>query len=551
MINSNFLPAAMRVCLSSRGLTLFACGLLPALVSLPAGAAGAAAPVAESGASQSLSFEILEYVVDGNSLLKGEQIERVMAAYMGERKTLRDVDGARTALERAYHDAGYMTVLVTIPEQKVDGGAVSLHVVEAGIERLRVKGAEYTLPSGIKARIPELAEGNVPNFNKMQQQLAALNRNADVKITPVLKAGKTPGTVDVQLDAEDQLPLHGSLDYSNRQTPNTTAQRLSASLRYDNLFQRQHSFSLMAQVAPQRPQDARVLAATYVMPVTDDGAAVSLNLLYSRSAFASLANAPGLGLLGNTDSAGLRFTQPLGATAEYSHLFSVGIEHKIIGQTLLVTGGGGTESPITYTPLSASYSASIFGDGRNSVFDLGATFGLRGLFRNKDAAFDAKRSGATANFLALRTGVQHTENFGRWAAYGKLDIQLASGPLVPSEQFTAGGAESVRGYLEGERAADGGARMTVELRTPKFKPAGAGSDWQLSGLAFFDAATLTTRAPVALQLSRQSLRAIGLGVRLNTPGGAALEVDAAHALVTGDTTHAGENRVHARTLWNF
>ncbi|MDY7574734.1 ShlB/FhaC/HecB family hemolysin secretion/activation protein [Actimicrobium sp. CCI2.3] len=514
-------------------------------------AMAAESPVdAGSSAGSALSFDIFEFVVDGNSLLNDAQIEKAMSSFMGERKTLREVDGARAALEKTYHDAGYLTVLVSIPEQKIEGGAVSLHVVEAVVDRLRVKGAEYTLPSGIKARIPELAEGNVPNFPKMQQQLAALNRSADARITPILKPGKTPGTVDVQLDTEDQLALHGSVEFSNRQTPNTTAQRLSASLRYDNLFQSRHSLNLTAQVAPQRPSDARVLAASYVVPVGDDGSVLGFNTLLSRSEFASLANAPGLGLLGNTTTFGLRYTQPLGSNDTFSHLASVGIEHKKIGQTLVVVGGGGTDSPITYTPLASSYTANFFGQDRSTVFDLAGTFGLRGLLNNTDAAFDAKRPGASAGFLALRTGMQHTENFGRWSVYGKVEWQLASGPLVPSEQFVAGGAESVRGYLEGERAADGGVRATMEFRTPKFKPS-ATSDWQMSGLFFFDAASLTMRQPQATQPSRHALRGVGLGMRMNAPLGVALEIDAAHALVDGDTTHAGDNRIQARTLWNF
>lgn len=496
-------------------------------------------------------FDIVEYVVDGNSLLSEGAIEGALAPFLGESKTLRDVDGARAALEKHYHDAGYLTVIVSIPEQSVDSGEVALHVVEAGIDRLRVKGAEYTLPSGIKARIPELAEGNVPNFNKVQQQLTALNRSADIKVTPVLRAGKLPGTVEVQLDAEDQLPVHGNVEYSNRQTPNTTAQRLSANLRYDNLWQRGHSFGLTLQTAPQRPKDARVAVGTYVLPVGDDGNALSLYAVYSRSDFASLANAPGLGLLGNSDTLGLRYTMPFGASAEYFHSGAVGFDRKRIGQTLVTLGGGGSNAKISYVPLVVTYTARSFNDRRSSVFDIGVTAGLRGLLGNNDAQFNAKRDGASASFVALRAALQHTEQLGRWSLYGKFDFQLASGPLVPSEQFVAGGAESVRGYLEGERAADAGARATFELRTPQFNPGGTGSDWRLGGLLFFDAARLTILQPLFPQPALETLRGAGFGLRASAPRGVSIELDAARALVDGDITRSGDKRVHARAVWGF
>ncbi len=90
-----------------------------------------------------------------------------------KRKTLADVEKAREALEKAYHGAGYLTVLVSIPQQKVNGGVVRLEVTEAPVDRLRVVGSRYYSLGEIKAAAPELAEGKVPNFNDMQKQLAA------------------------------------------------------------------------------------------------------------------------------------------------------------------------------------------------------------------------------------------------------------------------------------------------------------------------------------------------------------------------------------------
>jgi hemolysin activation/secretion protein len=140
-------------------------------------------------------FDILEYQVEGNTRLSDIDIERAVTPFLGEAKTLNEVEAARAALERAYHDAGYLTVVVSIPEQRVDDGNVILAVTEGQVERLRVKGAEYHLASGIKQQVPELAEGNVPYFPEVQRELESLNRSADLKAAPVLKAGRTPGSV--------------------------------------------------------------------------------------------------------------------------------------------------------------------------------------------------------------------------------------------------------------------------------------------------------------------------------------------------------------------
>ncbi len=511
-------------------------------------AADGAAPAAEQGLPR---FDIYQYVVGGNSVLSALAIELAVTPHLGERKTLRDVEAARAALEKAYQSAGYLTVAVSIPEQAVDTGEVALQVVEGEVDRLRVNGAEYTLPSSLKAAVPELAEGKVPNFPVLQAQVAALNRTADARVTPVLKAGALPGTVEVQLDVDDQLPLHGSVELNNRQTPNTTATRLSASLHYDNLWQRHHSVSLTLQAAPERPSDARVASLSYTLPVEPIGSVLSLYAVHSRSQFASLANAPGLGLLGNSDTAGLRLSSSFGAGTDMPQTVSAGLDYKDIAQTVMVRGGGSSDSPISYVPLVASYNGSLIDGERLSALDLTLTTGIRGLLGNTDAKFAAKRAGASANFLSVRGGLAHTEPLGRWALYAKLDVQQSTGPLVPTEQMVAGGADSVRGYLEGEIAGDIGLRTTFELRTPRVALGAASSDWRLGGLVFVDLARLRTLQAVAPQPRFSSLGGAGLGLRLSAPSGLSLEADLARALVAGDTTRSGDLRLHARALWAY
>ena len=236
--------------------------------------------------AQDAQFDVFEYRVEGTNLLPVGVIEQSVYPYLGEDKTLEDVEQARDALERAYHDAGYLTVLVTIPEQKVENAVVRLAVTEAPVKRLRVVDSRYFSPSDIRTAIPELAEGKVPNFTEMQKQLADLNRSADRRVTPVLRAGKTPGTVEVDLKVKDQLPLHGSVELNSRQIPNTTLTRLSANVSWDNLWHRQHSLGVTGLVAPENPDESRVISGNYTLPAW--GGFVALYGVYSASDVASV-----------------------------------------------------------------------------------------------------------------------------------------------------------------------------------------------------------------------------------------------------------------------
>ena len=257
-------------------------------------------------------------------------IEEAVYPYLGEQKTLDDVERARDALERAYHAAGYLTVLVTIPQQKVEEAVVRLAVTEAPVARLRVMESRYFSPADIKDTVPELAEGNVPNFTEMQKQLANLNRSADRRVTPVLRAGKTPGTVEVDLKVKDQLPLHGSVELNSRQIPNTTLTRLSANVSWDNLWHRQHSLGVTGLVAPQNPDESKVISANYTLPVPTGGF-LALYSVYSDSNVASVGT---LNVLGNGVIVGGRYILPLPGSEKFFHTATLGMDYKDFGQNI-------------------------------------------------------------------------------------------------------------------------------------------------------------------------------------------------------------------------
>ena len=508
-------------------------------MSLPAAAQGGAP-----------RFDIFEYVIEGNSLLSDLEIERVVSPYFGEQRSLGEVEAARAALERAYQDAGYSTVVVSIPEQQVDDGVIVLSVLEGKVERLRVKGAEYSLSSDVKARLPELAEGNVPYFPDVQRQLDALNRAADVKATPVLKAGRLPGTVDVTLNVDDQLPLHGSIELTNRSTAFTEPLRLSASVRYDNLWQARHSVNVTAQTSPQATDQVKVLAATYVMPLDAVGGSLVGYVVRSNSSVPSFPT----GVLGNSRTLGLRYAMPLRSLADYTHSISVGADRKAVFQSLVVGGPGGltTSTPdITYTPLVATYNGMWLRQGGSTAIEATSTMGVRGFLGNNEDSFAAKRSGASADFFYVRGGVKQTLNVSRWNLTGKVDVQAASGPLVPNEQYAAGGADTVRGYKESERLGDDAVRIALEARAPSWRLGPEGTDLRLTILGFFEGARLRVRQPLFPQPGSYVIRGAGFGLRLSGPRGLSFDVDLARALVDAQVTKAGDHRLHARLAWEY
>lgn len=163
----------------------------------------AAAPAAEAPAA---SFDVMEYEVRGNTVLKPAEIQTALMDHTGFGKSVPDVEAARAALEKTYRDRGFVTVVVEVPQQDVSSGIVALSVVEGRVGQVRVTGADYVLPSEVRGSLPALRKGEVPNVPMLQEQLSAANARVTRTITPEFKAGLAPGTVDVDLAVDDKRP---------------------------------------------------------------------------------------------------------------------------------------------------------------------------------------------------------------------------------------------------------------------------------------------------------------------------------------------------------
>nr|WP_246788101.1 ShlB/FhaC/HecB family hemolysin secretion/activation protein [Bradyrhizobium sp. CCBAU 53421] len=507
-------------------------------------------------------FDIDDFAVQGAEKLPQVEIEEAIYPFLGPHKTSEDVEKARAALEKAYHDKGFQTVSVAVPQQNVTGGVVTLKVTELKVGRLRVKNSRYFDLDRIKDSAPSLKEGSVPNFTDVTKDIVSLNQWPDRRVTPALRAGVAPGTVDVDLNVEDKAPFHASLEANNRQSPSTTASRVSATVHYDNLWQLGHSLSFTYQVAPERPSDAEVFSGSYMARVPN---ADWLSLLfYSVKSNSNVATIGGTNVVGPGTIIGERAVITLPTREGLFHTLSVGMDYKHFDQTVKL-GTDGFSSPVTYYPVVATYGATFQDEKFTTQFNAGVSYNIRTLSSPWDE-FDAKRFKASPSFTHLNLDVSHTQELPEgFQLYGKVQGQIADGPLVSSEQFSLGGLDTVRGYLESEVLGDNGAVANFELRTPNVgsmlqgelkSETGDGkprfvtfNDWRF--FTFFDGGYTAIQQPLPGQESSFVAWSYGVGTRFKTfdyfNGMVAFSVPG----VTQAYTHANSPRVNFRIWGEF
>ncbi|HUI59423.1 MAG TPA: ShlB/FhaC/HecB family hemolysin secretion/activation protein, partial [Steroidobacteraceae bacterium] len=221
------------------------------------------------------------------------------------------------------------------------------------------------------------------------------------------------------------------------------------------------------------------------------------------------------------------------------------------------------ESPAGYPPFTLEYNAAWYGGGTtgqravalpagrsNTSLDLSLSFLIRGLGTDW-RQFADKRAGADPSYIILHPSLTRQQVLpASFSLVGRIDGQIASGPLINNEQFAAGGADSVRGYTEAERLGDNGVHGSLELRTPQLAPKGWSGVEQLYLLMFAEAAELRTLDPLPRQQATFTLASAGFGLRFKADG-LAIDLDGARILRDGYVTESGRYRGLVRFNYSY
>ncbi len=499
--------------------------------------------------SEALRFDVWEYRIEGNSLIDRKTIEMTVYPYLGPGRTIDTVEEARKALESVYHHAGYGTVLVDIPEQEVGRGVVTLKVTESKLDRVRISGSRYYSLGWIRKRLPALEEGKSPNFPELQKELAAFNASSgDRTITPVLRPGRAPGTVEMELKVKDRLPLHGGLGLDDRYTANTTRLRLTADLRYDNLWQREHSLGIGYVVSPADRNQVEVFYGTYMFRLPGSDRALSFYAVHSSS---DVATVGGSEVVGSGAIAGLRFTIPLPQGEELFHNLMLGADYKDFSESVSLQGSDLLNTPISYVSFMARYGGTLFTGSGKTSYSLEGRIGIRGL-GNTEKEFALKRFRARPDFATLKLKFEHQRKWW-WDSRLRLRAsgQIADSPLISNEQFSAGGMDSVRGYLSSQQLGDDAIQGSLEWHSPSIARHVAAVLDDFHFLGFIDGAKLRIQEPLPGEQEDYTLAGAGLGLEVSAWKELAGSLYWAVALDDNGQVRSGDSRFHFSLGFSF
>jgi hemolysin activation/secretion protein len=508
-----------------------------------------AALPAASGAST--RFPIRGYELSGDLPLSSEETSRILAPFIRQDGNLATLQQAGAALEAALQAKGYALHRVTLPPQEV-GNKVSLTVVKFVVGKITVEGSGPVSEKNIRASLPELREGEAPNFRTLAVQTAIANENPAKQVQVSLKESEEADKIDVKLRVLAEHPLSLSAGLANTGSDATGNDRLVLVGSHANLFDRDQQLSFAYTSSLERTQNVRQLGLNYRIPLYALGGVVGLSYTSSDvvGSFGSF-NSSGAG---ETYGANYNlYLAPLGGRRSYLSL-ALDEKHFNVSKINDVPVPGQMER--SSRPLTLGYSARQEADRALGSYSADLAVNLPGNSGNTLQAYQTEDGRIqTVDWTALHLGGNYQALLtSGWLWSARLQAQVSENALISGEQFGLGGATSVRGTAERALSGDSGAALSLELSTPELYQG-------LRLLGFVDAGWLSsnhTQASTAGKLASDQLASAGLGLRYSL-GWLNLSADWGH-VVTGANTpvnagstvpRAGDEKLHINLTARF
>jgi hemolysin activation/secretion protein len=429
----------------------------------------------------------------------------VLAPFVRPDATLETLQHATAALEAALRAAGFGLHRVALPPQEV-GSTVKLSIVKFTIGTVAIEGRAIYDEENIRRTVPELREGDSPNFKRLAIQTAIANENPNKQVQVGLRESEQPDKIDATINVREQRPWTLGLSLSNAGSSQTGEDRFTIAGGHTNLFNRDHQFIGAYTTSLQRPGDVKQLGLAYKVPLYAQGGVIGAS--YTRSDV--VGNFGAFSSTGAGHTLGVNYTLYLAPQGGRRTYVTFGLDDKVYNASkindIVVPGALDRRS----RPVSVGYSARTETD--TSVWGYDTTLAVNtgtgdhdnlAAYRSEDPRID------TVHFKAIRGGASYTGQVAKtWLWTARTLYQYSPDVLISGEQFGLGGVASVRGTeLERPISGDKGISASLELSTPELAPG-------LRLLGFVDGGYLWNNKPNgSSKPASDRLASVGVGLR--------------------------------------
>ena len=418
--------------------------------------------VTETAISQAVSINQVKLI--GNTVLNRDEIDLILQSLQDKSSTLEQVKAAAEDITQLYISNGYLTSRAQFDPQdpqSIVNGVAQIKAIEGQIERIDVVGTVQTNPDYVRSRV-ELGISKPFNANAVEDQLRLLkNDPLFKKVTSTLKPSTEADKSLLVVQVEESKQFGGSVSFDNYSPIAVGSERMGVGLSYRNLTGLGDLLS--ASYYRSTTGGSNLYDFSYSIPVNPMNGTVAIryapnNYRITDPDFATF------NIRGASSLYDIVYRQPLIRNPREEFALSLGFAHQT-GQTFLFEN---LATPFGIGPDANGVSTtSVFRFGQDyTLRDNDGTWSLRSQFNLGTGLFNATYvTTPNAGFFSWIGQAQRVQVLGSDALLiASFDSQLSANPLLPSQQFTIGGGQSLRGFRQNARSGDNGIRFSLETR---------------------------------------------------------------------------------------
>ncbi len=409
---------------------------------------------------------VKKIVLTGNTVFSTEELQKITAPYEDRVVASSELEDLRVALTRYYIDHGYINSGAVIPDQKVVDGVIHMVIVEGRLTDIEVSGNTHLDSSYIKDRL-RLGAGPPLNVKDLQDRIQIMLESPVIEtMNSQLRPGDRPGEANLTTRVKEGPRVQFIPVIDNRLSPPLGSVRVLPQIFAYDLTGHGDVLSTNLGLA-KGLTDAN---ANWSVPLNAHDTTLTLLMEHTDS---QVKNGPfqDLDIKNKTQTLGFRVTQPFYRTPSQNFSMSLGMDlrksqSELLGEDFAFTPGVPSDGEVKASIIRFSQDWTKRGSKQvlaaRSQFSLGVD------------AFDATTNSdnlPSGKFFAWLGQFQWARRLGD--DWGELvfrtDAQLTNDSLFTMEQFSVGGALSVRGYRENQLVRDYGFDASLEYRYPLIK----------------------------------------------------------------------------------
>ena len=441
--------------------------------------------------------------VSGSSKFTASELEALVADLIGGEHTLADLEAATGRITAYYRARGYVVARAYLPAQEIKDGVVSVDVMEGYIGKQSLNNSSRLSDQSANRYLRVVKSGDVLQAKPVNRALLLLNDTPGVgSARATLQPGASAGTTDLIVELTPAALFSGNIELDNYGNYYTGENRLGAELAFNSPLKAGDRITLRALVSDQNMTYAY---AGYQIPV--GGSGLRLGAAYADTKYSFGQNLAASH--GSASSASVFAMYPFIRSQDSNLSGTLSLENKQLND-VKATIPFDKQVWVNTVGMAGNFQDALGGAGM-TFFDLSLAAGRLSM----DAIsllIDNLSAHANGDFARFDYNLDRLQRLNDSNSLSlALSGQYANKNLNSSEQFSLGGANSVRAYPQGEVYGDEGWLATVELRHSFAQT--------LQGAIFYDAGSVNiNHNPYLASSNSRFLSGAGAGMNMTLLG---------------------------------